>query len=101
MTCCGSTLNYFDSPNHCWTEEEIEEQLSSPKSTVAATSANARKKRSLKKANSTAAAANAGSGDGGINIHPWDSTINLSVHMPLYPPGRIIHLVRQYPKVER
>jgi hypothetical protein len=40
--------------------------------------------------------------DGGhspdINIHPWDSTVNLSVHQPLYPPGRIVHLVRHYQK---
>ena len=33
-----------------------------------------------------------------INIHPWDSTVNLSVHQPLYPPGIIIHLVRYYPQ---
>ena len=33
-----------------------------------------------------------------INIHPWDSTVNLSVHQPLYPPGKIIHLVRYYPQ---
>ena len=33
-----------------------------------------------------------------LNIHPWDSTVNLSVHQPLYPPGKIIHIVRYYPK---
>ena len=33
-----------------------------------------------------------------INILPWDSSVNLSVHQPLYPPGRIVHLVRSYPK---
>ena len=31
-----------------------------------------------------------------INIHPLDSTIHLSVHQKLLPPGRIIHIVRQY-----
>ena len=36
---------------------------------------------------------------GDLNIHPWDSTVNLSVHQPLYPPGRVIHIVRQYPRI--
>ena len=31
-----------------------------------------------------------------INIHPLDSTIHLSVHQKLLPPGKIIHIVRQY-----
>lgn len=31
-----------------------------------------------------------------INIHPLDSTIHLSVHQKLLPPGRIIHIVRHY-----
>ena len=33
-----------------------------------------------------------------INIHPLDSTIHLSVHQKLLPPGRIIHIVRHYPR---
>jgi hypothetical protein len=33
-----------------------------------------------------------------INIHPLDSTIHLSVHQKLLPPGRIIHIVRHYQK---
>ena len=60
------------------TEAEIEANLASP-TTHANTAAN------------SAAA---------INILPWDSSVNLSVHHPLYPPGRIIHLVRHYPKTD-
>jgi len=33
-----------------------------------------------------------------INVHPMDCSVNLSVHQPLYPPGRIIHIVRHHPK---
>lgn len=29
---------------------------------------------------------------------PSDTNISLSTHQPLYPPGRIIHIVRQHPK---
>ncbi|XP_046382989.1 diacylglycerol lipase-alpha-like isoform X2 [Ischnura elegans] len=29
--------------------------------------------------------------------HPTDSSIALTVHQPLYPPGRIIHIVRHHP----
>ena len=36
-----------------------------------------------------------------INVHPLDSSINLSVHQPLYPPGNIIHIVRHHPKDRR
>ncbi len=32
-----------------------------------------------------------------INVNPLDSSVGLSVHQPLFPPGRIIHLVRHYP----
>ncbi|KAG8201460.1 hypothetical protein JTE90_024329 [Oedothorax gibbosus] len=32
--------------------------------------------------------------------HPSDSSIALTVHQPLYPPGRIIHIVRNHPKKE-
>nr|CAD7568830.1 unnamed protein product [Timema californicum] len=32
-----------------------------------------------------------------IPIHPSDSSIALTVHQPLYPPGRIIHVVRHHP----
>ncbi|XP_059079091.1 diacylglycerol lipase-alpha-like isoform X2 [Tigriopus californicus] len=78
LMCCGKQkTNYFDSPTHCWTQDEIEEQLNSPKGSKCKSSPEA------------------------INIHPWDSTINLSVHMPFFPPGKIIHLVRHYPKAEK
>ncbi|XP_064082451.1 diacylglycerol lipase-alpha-like [Macrobrachium nipponense] len=30
--------------------------------------------------------------------HPSDSSIALTVHQPLYPPGRILHVVRHHPK---
>ncbi|KAG8226388.1 hypothetical protein J437_LFUL011925 [Ladona fulva] len=30
--------------------------------------------------------------------HPTDSSIALTVHQPLYPPGQIIHIVRHHPK---
>nr|XP_015836274.1 PREDICTED: sn1-specific diacylglycerol lipase alpha [Tribolium castaneum] len=30
-------------------------------------------------------------------LHPSDSTIALTSHQPLYPPGRIIHVVRHHP----
>lgn len=30
--------------------------------------------------------------------HPSDTNVSLSTHQPLYPPGRIIHIVRQHPK---
>ena len=33
-----------------------------------------------------------------IHIHPLDNTINLSVHQHLYPPGRMLHIVRQWTK---
>lgn len=32
------------------------------------------------------------------HAHPSDSDITLSAHTPLYPPGRIIHVVRSHPK---
>lgn len=32
--------------------------------------------------------------------HPNDSSIALSLHQPLYPPGRIMHIVRHYPKAD-
>lgn len=32
-----------------------------------------------------------------MGIHPSDSTIALTSHQPLYPPGRIIHVVRHHP----
>lgn len=35
---------------------------------------------------------------GEIALHPYDSSINMSVHQHLYPPGRIVHLVRKYKK---
>lgn len=30
-------------------------------------------------------------------IHPSDSSIALTLHQPLYPPGSIIHVVRHHP----
>lgn len=35
---------------------------------------------------------------GVLTKHPSDTNISLSTHQPLYPPGRIIHIVRQHPK---
>ncbi|XP_051864385.1 diacylglycerol lipase-alpha isoform X6 [Drosophila nasuta] len=32
------------------------------------------------------------------SAHPTDSSIALTLHQPLYPPGRIIHIVRHHPK---
>ena len=34
-----------------------------------------------------------------LTKHPSDTNISLSTHQPLYPPGRIIHIVRQHPKM--
>ncbi|XP_054728869.1 uncharacterized protein LOC129237915 isoform X1 [Anastrepha obliqua] len=34
------------------------------------------------------------------SAHPTDSSIALTLHQPLYPPGRIIHIVRHHPKPE-
>ncbi|CAD7091657.1 unnamed protein product [Hermetia illucens] len=31
------------------------------------------------------------------SVHPTDSSIALTLHQPLYPPGRIIHIVRHHP----
>lgn len=30
-------------------------------------------------------------------VHPNDNSIALTLHHPLYPPGRIIHVVRHHP----
>lgn len=30
-------------------------------------------------------------------VHPSDSSIALTTHQPMYPPGRIIHVVRHHP----
>uniref|UniRef100_A0A1A9W794 Diacylglycerol lipase-alpha n=1 Tax=Glossina brevipalpis TaxID=37001 RepID=A0A1A9W794_9MUSC len=32
------------------------------------------------------------------SAHPTDSSIALTIHQPLYPPGRIIHIIRHHPK---
>ncbi|XP_069685580.1 diacylglycerol lipase-alpha isoform X2 [Periplaneta americana] len=32
-----------------------------------------------------------------VAVHPSDSSIALTLHQPLYPPGRIIHIVRHHP----
>ena len=63
-----------------WTEAEVEAQLSPTKKPRAPSMD--------------------GNNSPEINIHPWDSTVNLSVHQPLYPPGRILHIVRHYPKTQ-
>ncbi|UYV66257.1 PARVA [Cordylochernes scorpioides] len=34
---------------------------------------------------------------GDVTTHPSDASIALTVHQPLYPPGRIIHIVRSHP----
>ncbi|XP_073834204.1 inactivation no afterpotential E isoform X2 [Musca autumnalis] len=34
------------------------------------------------------------------STHPTDSSIALTLHQPLYPPGRIIHIVRHHPKAD-
>lgn len=75
LLCCGA------SSRKEWTEAEVDAQLSP------------------KKAKKQAASQTEGSSSPDINIHPWDSTVNLSVHQPLYPPGRIVHVVRYYPKL--
>ncbi|ELT97131.1 hypothetical protein CAPTEDRAFT_139126 [Capitella teleta] len=36
--------------------------------------------------------------DGRYFLHPSDSQIALTSHTPLFPPGRIIHIVRSHPK---
>jgi sn1-specific diacylglycerol lipase len=36
-----------------------------------------------------------------INTQPLDGLVNLSTHQPLYPPGKIIHIVRQHPDRSR
>ncbi|XP_015928278.1 diacylglycerol lipase-alpha isoform X2 [Parasteatoda tepidariorum] len=35
-----------------------------------------------------------------VSTHPSDASIALTVHQPLYPPGKIIHIVRNHPKKE-
>ena len=32
-----------------------------------------------------------------LSTHPQDETISLTVHQPLYPPGRVVHIVRSHP----
>ena len=46
-----------------------------------------------------AAAAGGGGGGGGAGgfVHPRDHRIPLSSHLPLYLPGKIIHVVRNHP----
>ncbi|KAL1480575.1 hypothetical protein MTO96_050915, partial [Rhipicephalus appendiculatus] len=36
-----------------------------------------------------------------VTSHPSDATIALTAHQPLYPPGRIIHIVRNHPKDQK
>ena len=76
-----SGLTTFLGRRREWTEAEVEAELSTPPP---------------KKRPETEAEVEAGSAD--LKIHPWDSTVNLSVHQPLYPPGRVIHIVRHYPR---
>ncbi|KAL3227234.1 hypothetical protein MRX96_024201 [Rhipicephalus microplus] len=39
--------------------------------------------------------------DRDVTSHPSDATIALTAHQPLYPPGRIIHIVRNHPKDQK
>ncbi|XP_053204588.1 diacylglycerol lipase-alpha-like isoform X2 [Panonychus citri] len=39
-------------------------------------------------------------GEKELSAHPDDSSIALTVHQPLYPPGKIIHIVRNHPAKE-
>lgn len=36
----------------------------------------------------------------GSTVHPNDNSIALTLHNPLYPPGRIIHIVRHHPTTD-
>lgn len=87
MACCGATREE-------WTAADVEAQLS-PKSKNGAPKA---KPPKAKAEQECTAAADGGPHSPDINIHPWDSTVNLSVHQPLYPPGKIVHVVRYYPR---
>ena len=77
MTCCGGDPNF---------EANEAEEAAHASPDLAKSPSNGKGKSNTPSSPSAA-----------INIHPWDSTINLSVHQPLYPPGKIIHIVRQYP----
>ena len=95
LICCLGTK-----PVEEWTEAEVEAKLSPKKHK------NTKKTHKETKSGKT----EMGNNDAGdpekadenqslnINIHPWDSTVNLSVHQPLYPPGKILHVVRYYPR---
>ena len=95
LICCLGTK-----PVEEWTEAEVEAKLSPKKHK------NTKKTPKETKSGKT----EMGNNDAGdpekadenqslnINIHPWDSTVNLSVHQPLYPPGKILHVVRYYPR---
>ncbi|XP_046574796.1 diacylglycerol lipase-alpha-like [Haliotis rubra] len=39
--------------------------------------------------------------DRNVTAHPSDSQIGLSAHVPLFPPGKIIHIVRSHPKTKK
>ena len=81
ISCCQTQRG----EDYEWTEAEVEAQLS-PKKRMASSVA--------------PPSGSNGTHSPDINIHPWDSTVNLSVHQPLYPPGKILHIVRHYPKTQ-
>ncbi|XP_040564209.1 diacylglycerol lipase-alpha [Lepeophtheirus salmonis] len=72
LSCCGGG-------NENWTEADLSATLSP---------------RASRKAPSN----NIENEDSQITKHPLDSSIHLSVHEPLFPPGQIIHLVRYHPR---
>jgi hypothetical protein len=92
-----SGLTTFLGRRREWTEAEVEAELSTP---------TPKKRPDIETEvgpgteTTTGAGTDTGTGPGteDLKIHPWDSTVNLSVHQPLYPPGRVIHIVRHYPR---
>ena len=113
-TCCGKAGS--DRPD----EAEIEAAVAAAQSADAAAEAaansaqngnqeredsgkNSKKKKKERKRKKTVdnSGGSSNNNSSAINVHPWDSSINLSVHQPLFPPGKIIHLVRHYPKKDK